>query len=87
MPGNDRRGAAPANFLDWRRESRAFSSLAAAEVLLSRTLAALLFNVAPTDDLVLGGAAALLAAVAIGAGLLPARRAAAVDTAVALPAE
>ena len=28
MPDNDKRGAAPANFLDWRRESRAFSGLA-----------------------------------------------------------
>ncbi|HVZ47768.1 MAG TPA: ADOP family duplicated permease, partial [Gemmatimonadaceae bacterium] len=28
-PDNDRRGAAPGNFLDWRRESRAFDQLAA----------------------------------------------------------
>src|SRR5688500_16323020 len=28
MPGDDQRGAAPANFLDWRRESRSFAGLA-----------------------------------------------------------
>jgi putative ABC transport system permease protein len=28
MPGNGARGAAPANFLDWRRESRSFAALA-----------------------------------------------------------
>ncbi|HVE79145.1 MAG TPA: ADOP family duplicated permease [Gemmatimonadaceae bacterium] len=60
---------------------------AAGALALSRMLATLLFGVAPTDGLVLGAAAALLAAVAVGAGLIPARRAAAVDPAIVLRAD
>ena len=29
MPGNDTRWVAPANFLDWRRDARSFTGLAA----------------------------------------------------------
>jgi ABC-type lipoprotein release transport system permease subunit len=42
---------------------------------LTRLMSALLYQVSPMDPVVLGGVALLLAAVAAGAGLLPARRA------------
>jgi putative ABC transport system permease protein len=53
----------------------------------TRLLASFLFGVPPTDFVAFGGAAALLAAVALIASWLPARRAAAVDPMIALRAE
>lgn len=54
---------------------------------LTRFLAALLFEVSPTDPAVLALAAALLLVVAIAASWLPARRAAVVDVAATLRTE
>jgi putative ABC transport system permease protein len=51
---------------------------------VSRVLAKFLFNVSPTDAATLLGATLLLAAVAVTAAWMPARRAAGVDPAVAL---
>ncbi len=51
---------------------------------LTRLLAGLLFNVTPFDPMVIGGVAALLAAVALLACYLPARRAAKIDPLSAL---
>jgi putative ABC transport system permease protein len=59
----------------------------AGAVALTRFLATLLFEVSPTDPVILIGAAALLLAVAATASWLPARRAAAVDPAAALKME
>ncbi len=59
----------------------------AGAVALTRFLAALLFEVSPTDPFILIGAAALLLAVAAAASWLPARRAAAVDPAAAFRME
>ena len=56
----------------------------AAAVILARFLAALLFDVAPTDAVTLLGAVALMLVVALTASWLPARRAAAIDLASAL---
>jgi len=56
-------------------------------VLLTRVLGSVLFGVSPTDPLALGGAAAVLAATAIAAGWIPARRAAALQPSIALRAE
>jgi ABC-type antimicrobial peptide transport system permease subunit len=53
-------------------------------VALTRFLAALLFEVSPTDPPVLGLAASLLLVVAVAASWLPARRAAVVDIASTL---
>lgn len=53
-------------------------------LVLTRALTAVLYGVSPTDPAVLGGAAVLMLAVAVAASWLPARRAAAVDPAVAL---
>jgi predicted lysophospholipase L1 biosynthesis ABC-type transport system permease subunit len=50
----------------------------------SRLIAALLYQVTPTDPLSIAGAAAFLAAVTLLAGLIPARRAARVDPMTAL---
>lgn len=56
-------------------------------IALTRFIAKLLFGVRPIDPWTLGGAAALLLAVALIASWLPARRAAGVDPARALRAE
>jgi predicted permease len=50
-------------------------------------LSGLLYGVAPSDPMVLGGVAAILGAVALAASLVPARRAAAVDPLVAMRAD
>src|SRR5690349_15802642 len=49
-----------------------------------RLLAAQLFEVSPLDPMSLGGAALLLFMIGVGAALIPARRAASVDPAIAL---
>lgn len=59
------------------------AGLAASAVAL-RALAALLFDVAPTDPATLGAAAAALLLTAVAASWIPARRAAGLDPAVAL---
>jgi putative ABC transport system permease protein len=51
---------------------------------LTRLIRSLLFDVSPDDTLTFAGAAAVLGAIALAAGLVPARRAARVDPAVAL---
>jgi putative ABC transport system permease protein len=51
---------------------------------ISRTLAALLFHVSPTDPVVFAGMALLFVAVALIAGYLPARRALDVDPVIAI---
>jgi len=58
-----------------------------ASLLFTRFLGGLLYQVSPHDPLTLGGIAALLAAVALAACYLPARRATAVDPAIALRSE
>ena len=55
-----------------------------AALSLTRFLGALLFDVAPTDAATLLGAVLLMAAVAVAASWLPARRAAVIDIATAL---
>lgn len=55
-----------------------------ATMLLMRFIAALLFDIAPTDPAMLLGAAFLMAGVAVAASWIPARRAAAIDPARAL---
>jgi ABC-type antimicrobial peptide transport system permease subunit len=54
---------------------------------VTRVLERLLFGVKPNDPATLGAVAALLAAVALTAALIPARRAARVDPMIALRAE
>jgi len=56
----------------------------AAALLLTRSLASLLYGIAPTDPATLLGAAALMAGVSAAASWLPARSAAATDPAAAL---
>ena len=58
-----------------------------AALLLSKTMAKMLFDVKPTDPAAFATAAAVLAAVALVASYLPARRAARVDPIIALRAE
>jgi predicted permease len=58
-----------------------------ASLLLTRVLGGLLYEVSPHDPLTLVGIAALLGAVALAACYLPARRATAVDPAIALRSE
>jgi ABC-type antimicrobial peptide transport system permease subunit len=53
----------------------------------TRLLAALLFGANPTDPLMLGSASVLLACTALGASVVPARRAAHVDPVRALKAD
>jgi putative ABC transport system permease protein len=60
---------------------------AALYVACSRYLQAVLFELSPTDAPTIAGAVLLLAAVAIGAGYVPARRAAALDPAITLRTE
>ena len=55
--------------------------------LLARLMTKLLFNVAPNDPLTLVGVSVLLAGTSVIAALLPARRAARVDPAIALRAD
>jgi putative ABC transport system permease protein len=57
---------------------------AAGALLLRRVMAGLVYGISATDPATFGGIAALLAAVALVAGLLPARRATRVDPMVAL---
>jgi putative ABC transport system permease protein len=54
---------------------------------MTRALSSLLFGVSPTDLATLLGSAAVLLVVAAAASWLPARRAAAVDPALALRSE
>ena len=56
-------------------------------IALGRATAALIFDVSPTDPLILGAAAALLIVAAVVASILPARQAARVDPAKMLRAE
>ena len=59
----------------------------AAAVVLTRSLTSLLFKVQTADPIIFLGAALLLAAVALGAGYIPARRAVKVDPMTALRCE
>jgi putative ABC transport system permease protein len=59
----------------------------AGALALSRAIGSLLFQLSPTDPLTLGGTALLLAAVALLASYLPARRATRVDPLIALRSE
>jgi ABC-type antimicrobial peptide transport system permease subunit len=59
----------------------------AGALVSARMITGLLFGIGPADPLALLGAAAVLGAVSLLATLLPARRAALVDPAVALRAE
>jgi len=56
-------------------------------MVLTRFLAALLFEVSPTDPAILALAAVLLLMVAVVASWLPARRAAVIDLAATLRTE
>jgi ABC-type antimicrobial peptide transport system permease subunit len=58
-----------------------------ASLALGRFARTLLFQVSPTDAVSIAAAAGLMLLVALGAALLPARRAAGVDPSVALRAE
>jgi ABC-type antimicrobial peptide transport system permease subunit len=74
------------------RESLAVGSIGIAfaipvAIALGQSIRALLFGVTPLDPASLIGAALLLLAVATTAGLIPARRAAAVDPVRALKGE
>jgi ABC-type antimicrobial peptide transport system permease subunit len=56
----------------------------AGTLVISRTLAALLFHVSPTDPVIFIGTALLFIAVALIASYLPARRALKADPALAI---
>jgi len=56
-------------------------------LMSGRLLAALLYDVTPTDPVVIAGAALFLAATTVVAGLIPAIRAARVDPMIALREE
>jgi len=56
----------------------------AGAVALTRILASLLYDVTPTDPLTLAGVSLVLAAIALLASYLPARRAARIDPMAAL---
>ena len=56
-------------------------------VVTGRALAGLLFDLTPTDPATLGGVCALLAAIALIASYLPARRATRINPVVALRSE
>jgi putative ABC transport system permease protein len=58
-----------------------------AALLLTETIASLLFEVAPTDPVTVGAVAVVLLVITAAAAFLPARRAARVDPAVTLRAE
>jgi predicted permease len=58
-----------------------------ASIVLGRFARALLFQISPTDALSIAAASGLMLLVAMGAALIPARRAAAVEPSVALKAE
>jgi ABC-type antimicrobial peptide transport system permease subunit len=57
---------------------------AIASLLVSRAIAALLFNTAPTDPITFAGMVLLIGAVALLAGYIPARRASRINPMVAL---
>ena len=57
---------------------------AIASLLVSRMIAALLFNTAPSDPIAFGGMVVLIGIVALVAGYLPARRASSINPMVAL---
>jgi ABC-type lipoprotein release transport system permease subunit len=59
----------------------------AGALALSRVIGGMLYRLSPTDPATLGGVAALLAAVALLASYVPARRATRVDAVEALRAE
>lgn len=66
--------------------ARIVTGLAGA-LILTRFMHALLFNVTPTDTVTFGTIAMLLAAIALTATYVPARRAASIDPLVALRTE
>jgi putative ABC transport system permease protein len=59
----------------------------AASLFVTRLIRSMLFDVSPTDPVVLVGVSLLLVAVALAASYLPARRAAKVDPVITLRAE
>jgi ABC-type antimicrobial peptide transport system permease subunit len=59
----------------------------AAACALTRVISTLLFNVSATDPAIFAGVAAILAAVAMLASYLPARKATKVDPVIALKSE
>ena len=56
-------------------------------LVAGRFMSAVLFAVSPADAVILAGSSFVLVVVALAAGLLPARRAAAIDPIVALRTE